>query len=111
MYLLGAGNQCSFTLVVDIVLICWEKRKIFEPKTELQEGLLSDFQAGQGIYCTAGPLGYSLKHPDWVTGVRAEGAERDLACDMYTTLFICSVSFVYVYMHDLEYSHRLFVNL
>jgi len=41
------------------------------------------------------PLGYSLKHPDWVTGVRAEGAEMGLVCEIYTTLFICSVSLIF----------------
>lgn len=32
----------------------WEKRKISEPKTELQEGVLSDFQIVQGVCWAAG---------------------------------------------------------
>lgn len=46
------------------------------------------------------PLGYSLKHPDWVSWVRAKRTKRGQVCGMCTTVFICSVLLICACTYD-----------
>ena len=106
LYLLNSGNQRSVIPVVNIVLICWEKREenlctndltprgtvVWFPN-RLGSSTL-DCQIPFGIQCSIliGPQGES-----------PEG-ERGWGCDV---LFRCSVPLMHLCVYDLVYCHSL----